>query len=336
MLKLEKFDDRHLLQIAPLQPEHLPEIQALWRRQYARRVETCGCLPSAWLDNPALFSRFVAQRLIGNSSIVVLLHGKAIGFLTYDRFDFHAEPSAFFPILAHAAEEAYQLTLYRLMYTYVSQRLVAQGCLNHFFTFFAQDQQLQACLFELGFGLYAVDAYRDLSPILLEALPGDIQVRPAELTDVESLWVLVQESDAYYAEPPLFLKRTGVDKAELIELVAASPAGQARGAVFLAVKDEAVIGFLNIRGNPVEDGMTLSDRTTGCLDPLGAYIQKEYRGQGIGRALLAHALVWGRQQAFAQIHVDFESANAHANQFWPKYFTPSLYSVKRRLNNDLL
>jgi len=330
MLELEKFNDRHLLQIVPLQTSHIPEAQALWNRQYVRMVEACGFLSSTWLDNPALLSRFIEQHLEGKSSIVALLHGTVVGFLTYDLFDFHAEPSAFFPILGHAAEVAYQLTLYRLMYTYISQRLVAQGCLNHFVTFFASNPQLQTCLFELGFGLYAVDAYRSLNTLSLEIHSNGFRIRPASLPDVEPLWALVQESDRYYAEPPLFLKRASDSKAKLAELVAAPD-----GAVFLALQQEAVIGFLNIRWNHTEDVLTLSDRTTACLDPLGAYIQPAYRGQGIGKALLAHALSWGRQQMLVQVHVDFESANPHANQFWPQYFTPVLYSVKRRLNNDL-
>jgi GNAT superfamily N-acetyltransferase len=330
MLKTEKFNDGHPFEILPLQSEHLHDIQALWQRQYARRIAAGDPLPVTWLEDPALFSQSIQRHIDKQSGIVAVLGGKAVGFLGYDRFEFHAEPSAFFPILAHAAEAAHQLALYRLMYTHVAGRLVAQGCLNHFFTFFAQDHQLKTCLFELGFGLYVVDAYRDLSPISGGSLPRGISVRIAELPDVEALGGVVQESAAYYAESPLFLKRDGIDTKELAELVAAQD-----GAVFLALEQDEIIGFLNIRRSSAQDEQTLIDRATGCLDPLGAYIKQEYRGQGIGKALLAQALAWARQQGCAQIHVDYESANLQASRFWPRYFAPSLYSVKRRLNNDL-
>ena len=330
MLKSEKFDEDHPFQILPLQSEHVHEIRALWQRQYAQRIAAGDPLPAAWSDNPALFAQSAQRHIDKQGGIVVVLDGKAVGFLAYDRFDFHGEPSAFFPILAHAAEAAHQLALYRLMYTHIAQRLVAQGCLNHFFTFFAQDHQLQTCLCELGFGLYVVDAYRDLSPIPGGSLPRNISVRTAGLPDVEALRAVVQESAAYYAESPLFLKRDGMDNNELTELVAAQD-----GAVFLALEQDEIIGFLNIRRSLTEDEQTLIDRSTGCLDPLGAYIKQAYRGQGVGKALLARALTWARQQACAQIHVDYESANLHASEFWPRYFEPSLYSVKRRLNNDL-
>lgn len=144
---------------------------------------------------------------------MVRLPEKIVGFLTYDLVDFHNEPAAFFPIMAHAAEASYKLNVYSMMYTYVSQKLVEQGCLNHLFTFFALDQALQAYLFELGFGLYVVDAYRGLQHIPIEGKEHDIVVRKAGLNDVDELLGLVQESARYYAEAPLFLKRDSKEKA---------------------------------------------------------------------------------------------------------------------------
>ena len=73
-----------------------------------------------------------------------------------------------------------------------------------------------------------------------------------------------------------------------------------------------------------------------CIDPLGAYIKRECRGLGVGKKLLYELIAWSGQQDVTNIHVDFESANYHANQFWLNYFTPVLYSVKRRLNNDVI
>lgn len=330
MLKLEKINNRNLLHIEPLQKQHIPEMKALWNMQYDRMVGNYGFLPHKWLDDTTIFSHFIEQHIDGRNSIVVMLQEKVVGFLTYDMFDFHNEKTAFFPIMAHAADGSYKLSVYSMMYTYVSQKLVEKGCINHLFTFFSLDQALQDYLFELGFGLYVVDAYRDLNNIAI-AVKDDIVVRKARVSDIDELFGLVKESDRYYAEPPLFLKRESEEKDQIVELITSNDSE-----VFLAVRNDEIIGFMNIRCNQTDEVITLSDTTTACIDPLGAYIKRECRGLGVGKKLLYELIAWSGQQDVTNIHVDFESANYHANQFWLNYFTPVLYSVKRRLNNDVI
>jgi len=72
------------------------------------------------------------------------------------------------------------------------------------------------------------------------------------------------------------------------------------------------------------------------FDELGAYIQPSCRGHGIGARLLSYVLEWCREQRIDHIHVDYESANLYASGFWSKYFTPTMYSVRRRVNPDIL
>lgn len=107
-------------------------------------------------------------------------------------------------------------------------------------------------------------------------------------------------------------------------------------AVFLAIRKNEIIGFVNIRCNQAEDVFTPSDKMTARIDPLGAYVKQEYRGLGIGKKLLSESIAWIKNKNLANIHVDFESANFRANQFWQTHFTTVLYSVKRRLNNDII
>jgi GNAT superfamily N-acetyltransferase len=331
MLKLEKINDRNLLHVEPLQSNHIHAIKALWNMQYLRMIKGYGFLSQKWLDDTTSFSSFIEQRMDDGNSIAAIFQGKVVGYLAYDIFNFHNEKTAFFPILAHAADLSYKLSAYSIMYACVSQELVKKGCLNHLFTFFSLDKALQEFLFELGFGLYVVDAYRSLETISIAEKNSDIAVRKAGMGDIDELYNLVKESNRYYAESPLFLKRESEEKDQVARMITAHDY-----AVFLAIRKDEIIGFMNIRCNQADDVFTLSDKTTACIDPLGAYIKQDYRGLGVGKKLLCESIAWIGKKSLTNIHVDFESANYHANQFWLNYFTPVLYSVKRRLNNDII
>ncbi|MBN1431133.1 MAG: GNAT family N-acetyltransferase [Anaerolineae bacterium] len=330
MLKLEKID-RSLLRTTAICESHIPELHALWACRYQPVRAQYDYLPRAWLDDTSMFAHFIEQHVGEGNGIVTLLDDTVIGFMTYDAFDFHAEPTAFFPIMAHAAHEDYKLVAYSEMYNTLSQTLVDKGCLNHMMTFFAPDQRLQEYLYELGFGLYLVDAYRDQQPITPGTLSPDIEVKRAHSEALDPLSTLVKESDSFYHQAPLFLMREADGKEAILEMLTDD-----NQAVFVAAKGKRLLGFIHVRCHDENDVFTLRDTSTATIDPLGAYIKKEYRGAGIGRQLLHEAITWCCRQNISTIHVDFESANYHANQFWPRYFTPILYSVKRRLNNDVV
>jgi GNAT superfamily N-acetyltransferase len=319
---------KHMIQIEPLAATHIPEIKKLWDVQYTRMAQSYHFLPHGWLGNSAAFATFIERHPHG---LAVASAGRIVGYMAYDLFDFHGERTAFFPIMAHAAEEECKLEAYALMYRHLAQRLVEQGCINHLLSFFPPDQPLQRYLFELGFGLYVVDAFRGLDDIAVAPEAGTVNVRQAGMADLDALSALVKESDGYYAEPPLFLMREAEGRDEIAPMLAAED-----NALFLAFADSRAVGFMNVRVNHRDDPITLCDPTTACLDPLGAYIRQEYRGAGIGKRLLREVIAWARRMGAQTLHVDFESANPHASRFWPRYFAPAIYSLKRHLNEDVL
>jgi len=329
MHKLEAID-RSLLHVEPLKKEHIPEAWRLWTAQYGAVRQRYGYLPQTWLDEASPFCSFIERHIENGSGIVADYGDTVVGYVVHDVFDFHGDRTAFVPITAHAADPAYKLVVYSELYTHLSQRLVERGCLNHIVTFFAADQALQAYLFELGFGLYVVDCYRDLQPIPPSPAASDVRVRRATPEDADGLFALGQEVAAYYAQAPLFLRNERADKAELLDVLA-SP----RHALFIATAEQDIVGYMGIRCHDEQDTITLKDPAAATLDPLGAYIREAYRGRGVGKSLLRQVVEWGRQQAITSIHVDFESANRYANQFWPKHFMPILHSARRHVNSDL-
>jgi GNAT superfamily N-acetyltransferase len=142
---------------------------------------------------------------------------------------------------------------------------------------------------------------------------------------------LVEESRHFYRGPPIFLARGKAERRTYEDLIRSSEA-----AVFIAEHDGRLVGFMGVKRSDGDDAFTLADRGTGTMGGLGAYIQSSFRGRGVGPRLLSHAVEWCREQRMGRIHVDYESANPYASGFWPKHFTPAMYSVRRRVNPDIL
>lgn len=64
----------------------------------------------------------------------------------------------------------------------------------------------------------------------------------------------------------------------------------------------------------------------------GAYLEADYRGQGIFQNLLYTTLHHMKSQGYQLCGVDFETLNPEALHFWTKYFTPYTYSLTRRID----
>ncbi len=152
-------------------------------------------------------------------------------------------------------------------------------------------------------------------------------VRIATLDDLQEMQPLVDESVLYYKMEPLFLKREAVSTEKLRELIK-------RDNIFVACDGDKIIGFMNINRAAENDLENLSVINCGLINELGAYIKPEYRGNKVGTYLLNAIARYCRNNSIDLIHVDFETANPFANQFWRKYFTPMISSVRRTINKD--
>ena len=75
-----------------------------------------------------------------------------------------------------------------------------------------------------------------------------------------------------------------------------------------------------------------AERTQDMINICGAYLQKEYRGNGIFDALLFYTENIFAAEGFLRMGVDFESFNPTAYGFWLKHFTAYTYSVVRRVD----
>jgi GNAT superfamily N-acetyltransferase len=318
-------------EILPLTPSDTIEACNLWSEYLQSLGPNMSEIITAWMKTDQI-RQFLVQHAESNKGVVVRENGTMIAYMTYDRFLFHGEDTAFVPIAGHARIPGISDRIFQKMYGVVADALVEDHCINHILTLAVDDVELQRIVFQLGFGLYLVDAFKSSEMIYTPiSVSESFSIRKATGRDVAAIHRLVVEFERYYRGSPLFLCRDP-ETVEEVEHLAVSDTG----AIFVVETDKQIVGFCNVQIANESSPISLVHAGMGIIEPLGAYIRPEFRGQGIGAALVNEICRWCHERNISQIHVDFESANIEANVFWPRHFRPTLYSVKRRVNQDIL
>lgn len=188
------------------------------------------------------------------------------------------------------------------------------------------DDILKNSLYDLGFGSYVIDACQSTS-ITRHDIKQDYQITFASTADAEALTVFASFSNKYYMNSPIFLQRDKYTKDEIMQLID-------KNNVLLAWDSAKIVGVLSFSINQGFHFEHLTTYDSAYIKGLGAYILPDYRGKGIGTALLDKAFAFCKEKGKTYMHVSFEFANPYAIQFWPKYFKPAIRSVKRTINKD--
>lgn len=316
------------IKIEPMREEYVQPSIELWATQFKNVKNTVQDMSGRWITDSTAIRLFLEKHAETGRGVVAKADGDVIGYMVYDRFPFHGADTVYCSIMGHASVESGRVRIYQEMYRNLSDVWVRDSALDHIVTFFSLDDQLKRVYFNLGFGLYVVDAYRSTDPI---DPCGYASIMEASLNDVEDVMRLGEESRHYYRGSPIFLVRKKEKREYYEDFISDDEA-----VVFIAKLEGRTVGFMSIKRNSRDDVITLADKDTGMIDELGAYIQPSCRGQGVGAWLLSHVVEWCTEQRIGRIHVDYESANLYASGFWPKHFTPTMYSVRRRVNPDIL
>lgn len=316
------------LETQPMTREDISQCVELWVSQFNQANTTLEYMPVQWSKDTGVLEKYLDDRIEKNQGIVAYSQGELVGFMTYERFMFHGEETAISPIIGHASVPQSRSIIYRELYRHVAGIWVDDGALNHLVTIYPSDEKLVNALFRLGFGVYVVDAFRGNMPI---PNSSKIPIREAKLSDLAEVKRLAKEFRKYFLQSPVFL----VTKKENHEYYT-SLLNDEKGKIFVTEKKDGLSGFLYIRENDKPDLYTLTTKGIGMIDKLGAYMEESARGSGAALSLLNAAINWCSERGIDTIHVDFESANLFASGFWSKHFTPSLYSLKRRVNQDIL
>jgi len=297
----------------------------LWKKQFVKYC-FCDSFPSFHVGGEITVEKYIRNQINDNNAIVAIRDNEIVGYMAWMTFDFHNERTAFLPIVGHASTLSDEINTYSAMYHHASQNWVKDNRYNHLWMTYYNDEKIKNELYELGFGSYVVDACQSTSKNI-ENLSCDYKIELANMQDVDDLIEIANISNQYYIESPIFLKRSIFRKQDIEKILKDN-------FVLVAREGDRIIGVMSFSVNEDFDFEQLTTTDSAYIGKLGAFVDPNYRGKGIGTALLKNTFRICQEKGKPHIHVCFESSNPHASTFWPKYFKPAIRSVRRTINKD--
>lgn len=314
-----------MIKIGPMKAEHLSTAISLWKVQFDRYCAG-PAFPDFMGGGQRTVERYISEQIAAGNAVAATKSGELVGFMAWMYFDFHGEKTAFLPITGHAACLGHELNIYQQLYGFAAQKWVSDDRFNHLWMTYFDDTMLKNRLYDLGFGSYVIDACQSTG-----AAGGDGEsedwITVATEGEVKALTEFANTSGEYYAASPIFLKRYEHTQEEIKMLME-------KGTVLLAWDQGKIIGALSFTFDQGFHFEHLTTPDSAYLGGIGAFIDPDYRGKGIGTALLKQAFECCRKRGTPFLHVSFESANPDAIRFWPKQFKPAIRSVRRTVNKD--
>lgn len=315
-----------MIEVRPFQPSYIQDAAELFAHTYEEARRQLPLIPDR-TDVGAFTAKKLTER--ADHPGYAAFDGKhLVGYMVegFTLDNFMGRPTGFiidlFPCTATTENRA---RIYQLLYKAMSRAWIERGFYGHQFSFFATDDILAQTFFRLSFGMTHFELLRDLS------LP------PGEILDVEIRYMdsarSVQEIDAvhhaYYPNPPLFwIPHHYFDEDDA---AASQPDRVLSGEIEIiaAIVDGEVVAYFELSKGTAETEL-LAHPANGQIK--GAYSLPEYRGRGIGKALLAEAVRWAKRNQFERLYVEGESANIYGGNFWATHFKPVVYSVLRSVD----
>lgn len=299
---------------------------AVLRREMPELSESCG--------SPNTLAARIARLADRGSGAAAFRGSRLVGFLGALPIRYAGRSSMFSPEWGNAAAPAATpdeaRRIHEALYAEAAREWTARGAEAHLAAFLANDVTAFETFSWFGFGRVVCDAVRSLAPV--DPRPATCDVRRAAASDAELVFDLDRRLHAHTESPPVLLFH---DEPEAVGWWAAR-LSDPQVAIWIAEADGVPAGYL-IQGPASDDACDLIvDPETSSIT--GAYVAPEVRCGGAGTALLARAVEWAREQSYARLSVDFETANVEGSRFWLRHFRPVVVSLVRtiRANHDSL
>lgn len=316
-----------MLKVISLKEEHLEDAALLVSNRYIRLCEQEPHLPQRYAKVENLYP--LLRKILNASGIgVVAIRGdRLVGFLTgWLMPSFRGKRSIYSPEWANAADLEDSQRIYEEMYSHLAAVWVADNYSAHYISLFPNDLEALKAWHWMGFGMISVDAIRGLDPIGDYDL--DVHIQRAEIQDLKQVMDLHEALWQYLKGTPVFLLSEKRDQNYYQEWLQ-----NPNKAVWLAYWNDEPVAILRL-GPADEEVCTIiyDEKTTSIY---AAFTKEKVRGEGIGTALLDHALKAARASGYERCAVPFEPMNLIGTRFWLKYFNPVCYSIVRHIDDRL-
>ncbi|MFC1716093.1 GNAT family N-acetyltransferase [Candidatus Poribacteria bacterium] len=313
-----------MLEIKAFKEEYIDDAARLFAASYERERVQLPIIPER--KNIIDEVSEALLKIAGKPGVAAFRSEELVGYIleTDTAENFMSKRTAFcIGLYPHCAIEQDKEHIYQKMYERLSRIWVRNGYHTHEISIFAGDNVLSFALYRLGFGMTHFQLFRDLS--LPEGEFADVTIK--KLDSAESIQELNMEHYHYYPNPPLFWIPHGEDDEDREDRILSGDRE-----VLAAFDGDQPVAIFSLRKGGAEAWL-LADEENGRIT--GAYAKEEYRGKGIGKALLRKVVEWACENGCSRLYVEGESANIYGGNFWIKHFIPVVFSVRRCIDERI-
>ncbi len=218
--------------------------------------------------------------------------------------------------------------IYQPLFAALANNLLDQGVFEHTAHVAAGDPLVLDAWYLLGFGKANAVAIRDLSPLPADRV-GSIDVRPATPEDLDTVQRLVDEEAKFHATSPIYRPYVEAQTHDAVSESLRAALASDDNIHLIARLDGEDAGIIDVgpaRGSPlyIPDGAAYVGDTA---------VRPEFRGRGVGAALVDAGLAWARKRGYEAVTLHFAAANALSSRFWTGLgFEVAMWHLRRHID----
>lgn len=237
-------------------------------------------------------------------------------------------------LLAHAhavAPDAEPSAIYHALFAVLAERLLTDGIFEHVAHVPAGNSTVLDAWYSLGFGKANAVAIRDLSPLRRSGTRA-VEIRRATPDDIDIVQRLVDEEARFHATSPIFRPYVAEQTQRAVRASLMESLERDTDVHLIARAEGEDAGIIDVgpgRGSPL------------YVPPGAAYIgdtavRPEFRGTGVGTALVEAGLAWARERGFRAMTLHFATTNALSSSFWTGLgFEVAMWHLRRRIDEQI-
>lgn len=309
--------------IQRMKETHIDGVLKILNDQYKWLLSQVDVLPD--VNYEPVIRQILLDTLENSFGIVGLVEDQVVGYMTgfgpIDQF-FGTSKGYFVPLSGHGTITKNRYKIYNQLIKAFIDRLAQEKIYSFGVGVYKHDTETLEQFHNNGFGTRCMDAMTKLVPSKID-LRDQLTICEMEEVDYLPVYKMSDALRLHLTKSPVCM----ILEAKTYEsFVEAYKESQDK---YLVVRDkEKTIGFIKY-GSDGENFIT-TDKSVANI--CGAYLEPDYRGQGIYKQLLHQAMNTMIEEGKSYCGVDCETLNHQAFHFWSKHFTPYCYSVVRRID----